>query len=1190
MTDTAIDPLAGERWSLCGRVVTMNAADDVIEDGVVYIDAGRIVAVRSAEQPAPDEFRGARQIRSRGTIYPGLIELHNHMAYNILRLWDVPRLFTNRGQWPGHSEYKTLVSGPMRVLGRAEGYLQAIIRYVEAKALLAGVTTSQGIRLLSFNQVPAYYRGIVRNVEQTDDPDLPEATTRVADVTNAGRFRERIEHAADRGHTFLLHLAEGVDDTANRHFQRLRVEGRRWAINDALVGIHSTGLRGRNFDTMSSRGGRIVWSPLSNLLLYGSTTDVVRARRAGVAMGLGSDWSPTGSKNLLGELKAAHVVSQHALGGALTPRDLVAMATRDAAQIVNWGGQLGAIEAGKRADLLVVGDTTRDPHLGLIQALETDIDLVVINGVRRYGTYNLMRGIDGLERFTVGGRSRRLNISHAASHPLVADLSLTEARDRLLEGLANLPTVAAELERGSSALNGALATVDGATDRWVLDLDHEAGEEDALRPLAAHADVSPVAAAVPLSQIVTPLRLDPLTVADDPDFLPLIARQGNLPEFVKDHLPELYGQDPVPPSERGTLRPRGEPQADVVVLDDQTGVLDVAARRRLVAAAQQLLDGVYVHLDFKRSMHAVDPVQRLRLLDYRLRSAAGDPVSLPGDDRAFHAEMIEVFSSLRDLHTTYLLPEPYAQRIAFVPFLIEEYHDGAQQRRYLVSRTAGDLADHPAFVPGVEVTHWNGMPIDRAIADNARRQAGSNAAARHARGLAALTTRPLVRTLPPLADWITLTYVGSDGVRRELRHDWLIWTPDTGVEPAGDHRPDPELTAALADTARGFDIQTDRVNEMKKQLYAPLAALAAGSGAAPADEADPLDSRLPQVFRAKRIGPNGRYGYIRIFTFQTEDPAGFVDEFIRLAEQLPGAGLVIDVRGNSGGHIFAAEGLLQTLTSKPVRPEPTQFAATELVAELCRRNAPSAAVSELDLGPWLASVEQATATGAAYSRGHSITPEDFANGLGQRYYGPAVLIVDALCYSATDIFAAGFQDHGIGPVIGTADTTGAGGANVWSHHLLWLLGGADRSDNPFQRLPGGASFNVSVRRTLRVGDHEGEVVEDLGVVPDIRHHLTRRDLLEDNVDLIGGAVAALDAVTRTAVALTASRTDTRLTVHTTGIDHLQVEVGARTIHAGATTAGTPVEVALGETEQETLMITGLRDGEVVATRKVASVP
>ena len=60
------------------------------------------------------------------------------------------------------------------------------------------------------------------------------------------------------------------------------------------------------------------------------------AKAAGVTIGLGSDWSPTGSKNLLGELKVAWLYNQHALGGLFKARELVAMATRDAARILKW--------------------------------------------------------------------------------------------------------------------------------------------------------------------------------------------------------------------------------------------------------------------------------------------------------------------------------------------------------------------------------------------------------------------------------------------------------------------------------------------------------------------------------------------------------------------------------------------------------------------------------------------------------------------------------------------------------------------------------------------------------------------------------------------------------------------------------------------------------------------------------------
>jgi hypothetical protein len=54
-------------------------------------------------------------------------------------------------------------------------------------------------------------------------------------------------------------------------------------------------------------------------------------------------------------------------------------------------------------------------------------------------------------------------------------------------------------------------------------------------------------------------------------------------------------------------------------------------------------------------------------------------------------------------------------------------------------------------------------------------------------------------------------------------------------------------------------------------------------------------------------------------------------------------------------------------------------------------------------------MEQALETGAVYSAPFPITPEDGANAVGQRYFGPDVLVTDARWYSATEIFSAGFR-------------------------------------------------------------------------------------------------------------------------------------------------------------------------------------
>ena len=150
---------------------------------------------------------------------------------------------------------------------------------------------------------------------------------------------------------FLLHLSEGVtqsgqaDSIARRHFLALEVAPDEWAINDRFAGIHAAGLLPEDFDVLAQRGGSMVWSPLSNLLLYGDTARVDAAKRAGVRIGLGSDWSPSGSKNLLGELKVAWLYSQHVLDGLFSARDIVSMATREAAAILKWEDALGHARA-----------------------------------------------------------------------------------------------------------------------------------------------------------------------------------------------------------------------------------------------------------------------------------------------------------------------------------------------------------------------------------------------------------------------------------------------------------------------------------------------------------------------------------------------------------------------------------------------------------------------------------------------------------------------------------------------------------------------------------------------------------------------------------------------------------------------------------------------------------------------------
>jgi hypothetical protein len=506
-------------------------------------------------------------------------------------------------------------------------------------------------------------------------------------------------------------------------------------------------------------------------------------------------------------------------------------------------------------------------------------------------------------------------------------------------------------------------------------------------------------------------------------------------------------------------------------------------RLRIVDQSILLLEMNYVHLPLKRAMHAIDPIQRLKLLKFRIETTGRELYS----GMQFHQRMLEIFASLRDLHTLYLLPVPFKSHTAFLPFLIEQYFEKRGNRRadrFLITRVVDEFMPARAgtewveFKPGVEVLYWNGVPISRAIEINGDSQAGSNPEARFARGLDNLTIRPLETSLPPDEKWVEIAYRSSKGKLLTVKLEWLVYNSD-------------EKPSSIQTTKkrRAIDIKKTKINQLKKRFFSS-----------------------PEIQERRRFADNfyvetrkvgGReLGYLRLFSFDVEDSDDLVNEIKRVIteETFPAEGLIIDVRGNGGGKIRAGERILQFFTPRRIKPELFEFINSALNLEICQRDP--------RYHPWAASIAEAVVTGATYSLGFPVSSEEDCNNTGQLYYGPVILITDALSYSTTDMFAAGFQDNEVGEVLGTSDNTGAGGANVWSYDdLAKAVGKASQSR--FKPLPRKADLAIAMRRSIRVGQREGRPLEELGIAPDYRHYMTKRDLMNNNLDLLTRAAHLL---------------------------------------------------------------------------------
>lgn len=496
---------------LLGRIVTMKEDGQVIDDGAVYLREGEIVAVAHRDDPPPNGFGNAPVIDTGGTIYPGLLDLHNHLVYNVATLWNVPKAFKNRDQWQRNDSYRENVTMPLGVLTKKLDTVKAIVRYVETKVLLGGTTAVQGMRS-KFGTSTPFYTGAVRNFENTDDGRLPESGSRIPNLDpNRPSDLDSFRNGLTSRSAYFYHLCEGIDEPTRKHYQNLVDND---LVQKSLVAIHCLALGPTDLENLAGKGSKVVWSPLSNLLLYGKTIDAKRLE--GSSFTIGCDWTPSGSKNLLEELKVAWLSAQDD-GSSLTRKDLVAAVTRNAARAVGWGDALGTIEKGKYADLLVTDTVAAGPYDNLLRATEANVKLVVIAGYPRHGDAELMEQYppsDGKrEDLTVGGRAKQLYLEHPTA-PL-ENLSFAEALAQLEDAMSRLREIEAEL---AAAPGLSAAEDDGGL---LLDNDDyqpaEPGEADLL-----------ATATLPES-----IPLDPPTVIDDQRYFDRLEAIGHLPQVLR---------------------------------------------------------------------------------------------------------------------------------------------------------------------------------------------------------------------------------------------------------------------------------------------------------------------------------------------------------------------------------------------------------------------------------------------------------------------------------------------------------------------------------------------------------------------------------------------------------------------------------------------------------------------------------
>lgn len=365
---------------------TIWTGTDLIQDGEVFVSGktGKILCV-GADCSATPEADKASIVCTNGVVTPGLINPHDHGTYNHLPRWQhAGKLFKNRYQWQADDSYHSFKESQTAA---SKTSICEIMKWTELRGLIAGTTAMQG------TSGAACIEGWVRDLDDSQSASglsgysIDTQVTKIsgAKAADVAKWAAGLKNGTSSG--LILHLAEGIDDASKGEWSDLV------GLGLALPGvalIHAAGLTGVELAEARQHDVRIIWSPQSNLDLYGDTTRIPAALNLGMTVAIGPDWTPSGSMNMLDEMKCAKELSDKRWGGALTDEKLMRMATVDAAKALGAQDQIGSLKVGLFADVAVFAGDRKNPMRTVIAARPEQVRLVMISGRPLYGDTAIM--------------------------------------------------------------------------------------------------------------------------------------------------------------------------------------------------------------------------------------------------------------------------------------------------------------------------------------------------------------------------------------------------------------------------------------------------------------------------------------------------------------------------------------------------------------------------------------------------------------------------------------------------------------------------------------------------------------------------------------------------------------------------------------------------------------------------------
>ena len=367
---------------------TVLAPEETLHRGEVLLDDTGILQCVGCDCASNPLYAAASIIEcADGVISPGLINPHEHLTYqNNKPIGHGTERYENRSDWQG-------ARGHTR-LDYKSGANQTTQAFGELRFLMSGTTAIAG-----GGGIPGLIRNVDTSPEDLDGLPIQPANSDVFPLSTPGKnLVDSCEYSPGRTtaasisqlQSYLPHISEGIDSEAHNEILCTST-GQFDLVGDKTAIIHAAAVDAADAKLMQAEKTKIVWSPRSNIDLYGNTAPVVTLDIAGVNISLGTDWVPSGSMNMLRELRCADSLNQKYFDKHFTDADLWRMATINAAFAVGASHAIGKLARGYLADIAIYDGAKSKDHRAVLDAGFEDVVLVLRGGRAMYGDDALVR-------------------------------------------------------------------------------------------------------------------------------------------------------------------------------------------------------------------------------------------------------------------------------------------------------------------------------------------------------------------------------------------------------------------------------------------------------------------------------------------------------------------------------------------------------------------------------------------------------------------------------------------------------------------------------------------------------------------------------------------------------------------------------------------------------------------------------